>query len=167
MNSEQVDSFAYRNKFVRRHYEGCFASDTLPQVEVTKTPRLFCVNLCESTITNDSSCHWIAINIRHNIVEFFDSGGDKSYTSNRGISDFLLRQQKPIIYNKTPIQSSSSDKCGAFVLCFLHSTAINIKFESFINFFDKTNLNLNDTIVWKLFKYIYLRKSNLNYSMYE
>lgn len=160
MNTLEINLSANSNPFLKKFYSGCFAADLLPTRKIPKEnlPTAFVVNICDSS-RSDDLCHWIGIWIGKENTEFFDSGGgDDSYRSNEHIKRFVDLQKKTVVFNSQQIQSYTSDRCGKFVLCFLHAKAIDLKLSLFLSVFHKTNLEKNDVIIDALFKFIFLRK---------
>lgn len=161
MDTLQINRFAEENKNTNKTYGGCFASDKLPKtkIPIKFLPYGIILNLCEAN-RSDEFCHWTAIWITKNVVEYFDSGGTDSFESNRHIKYFIELQEKKLHYNTKQVQSFSSDRCGIFVLLFLYARNVNISFTTFLNVFKQENLNLNDDIADRLFKCSYLKNAS-------
>lgn len=158
MDTNQINFFANENDFTKKLYRGCFPVDSLPKEKLQHLPMLLCVNLCEKSII-DPECHWIGLCIDDvNEIQYFDSAGVASYKSNKHLKNFIALQEKRVVFNNTQIQSETSDKCGVFVLCFLYSRAVKIKYVEFLKTFDLIDLNMNDEIVSKMFKCVFLKK---------
>lgn len=160
MNTDEINRFSEENKFISPYYGGCLASDLLPKQKITDLPKLFVINLCPHQIQSEL-CHWTAVHIKRDKIEYFDSGGTASFKKNKPLREFLKRQKKPIIFNTIQIQSETSISCGLFCLVFLYTSAIKIKFEKYLKFFDSNNLNENDYVIAKLFNCVFLRKRQM------
>lgn len=154
MNTKEIERFALSNEHVRKIFCGVHAVNRLPKRKITK-PCFFVINNCNENIVSDF-CHWIGVAVSDKKVFFFDTSGTLSYKQNPYFLRFIKLQQRPVESLNYPIQSLLSDFCGIFVLVFGYSFSIGLSFSSFIKLFDKKNLVLNDEIVYRLFKFMYL-----------
>jgi hypothetical protein len=165
MNTNQINYYAKRDKFLKKRFLGCFSSDELP-VKFKNNSALIC-NLCSSAIRGDISryiCHWISIVNYKNCIFYFCPSGTSSYKFSENVANFLKRNlsNKEIKFksNKQQIQSQNSQLCGMYALYFL-AKFYRSKVKSFnhINkIFNKKNLEQNDVIVTRHFKKIFEKR---------
>lgn len=158
MNTSEIDQFAEQNHFIQPYYGGCLPVDMLPKKKINDLPKIYCVNTCEADEEKD--CHWISIFITKNRLHYFDTGGGESFKWDKHLKKFIDRQKKPVVFNRQQIQHETSISCGLFCLVFMHASAIRIKFEKFIKFFNYKDLKSNDYIVAELFDCIFLKNKN-------
>lgn len=155
MNTLQIDHYGYNNPYTKKVYSGCYAADLLPKTKIERKnlPQAFIVNLCDSS-RSDDFCHWVALFIsKDRTIEYFDSGGTNSFSSNKHLNRFILRQKpKTILYTNKRIQSYTSSHCGIFCLLFLYAKSVGVSMKKFLGIFKtKTDLQRNDEIGNKLF----------------
>lgn len=152
MNTNEIELFLSSNSKISKVPHGVFAADMLPKEKIKILPQMFVVNTCTSEVKNFSNCHWICLHIKSSVIEYFDSSGDFSFLTNVHIANFVLAQQKKIVFSCQQIQDVKSQKCGYFCLSFLYYVGFYVDFKTFMKAFDYENLALNDEIVMKLFK---------------
>lgn len=166
MNTTEINFFARKSKALAGHYLGCYPADQLPdhKFPTSRLPFGLVINLCTSSVTDDEFCHWVGIWCQQKDKEksaraklyYFDSSGEPTHLSNSFIRDFIRRQQKTTITEHHQIQSLTSDRCGKFVLCYLHLRASAFPLSKWRKMFHKRDLEKNDVVVDKLFKKIFL-----------
>lgn len=162
MNTIELESFAVANKDLKPYFKGVYAIDQLPpQVISSSRPYGIILNLCESTIVSEN-CHWVGIWVSPDRVFYFDSAGETSFNTFPAIQDFCFRHGKIVSGNKNPLQSPTSDKCGMFVLCFLHAASIGISFQQFLNcFYNIDSLEENDRVIVSIFQCSFVNAKDL------
>lgn len=149
MNSMEINQLMNSNNLTKNMFKGVFASDQLPKKNVSK-PSFYIVNTDPSY---KSGQHWIAIYFpRNKPAEFFCPAGQPPI---KPFITFLNRNSKSYICNKKRIQSEFSTFCGYFCCIFIYIRCKNILFKNFLNFFDYSNLFLNDLLVLSMFKNIF------------
>jgi hypothetical protein len=150
MNTLQIDQILKTNNQTKQHFQGTFAADLLPKERIRKFPAFFIVNLCDSDVTNDLRCHWIAIAISKSFVEYYCTSGLPSFISNPLVYKFMLNQKKVIVFNKKQIQSPHSIYCGLFCCVYIYEKSQKLKMSKILTSYKK-NLERNDEIVLKQF----------------
>lgn len=156
MNTLELEN-ASKNVFIRKSFIGVFASDLLPDKPIKQLPFSLIVNTCKTT--EKGLCHWIGIfkDIR-GVLHFFDSGGN-TFNNHNHIKLFVKTQKpKKIWINIKQVQDQTSDRCGKFVLAFLHAKNKKISNKKFLSLFNFKNLKSNDQIVDKIYKFILREK---------
>lgn len=167
MNTTEINFFARKSDALAEHYLGCFPANQLPNIKFPThlLPFGIVINLCTSSVTDDEFCHWVGIWCQKDEesaatakgkLYYFDSSGEPTHLSNSYIRDFIRRQQKSMIAECKQIQSFTSDRCGKFVLCFLHLRAAAVPLIKWQKMFHKINLEKNDDLVDELFRKIFL-----------
>lgn len=103
--------------------------------------------------------HWIAFVFpknNQNIGYFFDSYGLAPI--NKYHYDFLSRNCKKIIFNSTQFQSNTSNVCGLYCLAFIDNLCRGKSYSSFLQQFDRDNLEKNDFNIEKMYRKMKNRK---------
>ena len=96
------------------YFVGVYPSDRLP-VQRVSWP---CCVVINSDPAAEEGEHWVAVYITGGgLGVYFDSYG--LYPANQNIQDFLGRNTRLWHWNRQPIQSVLSDKCGYYCLYFL------------------------------------------------
>lgn len=161
MDNKQIDSFLSSNKYTKKIYVGCRPCDKLPTWKIPDflLPIGMVINLCDST-RRDDFCHWTAVYVDKEKIEYFDSSGDDSASSNVYIKSFIDRQEKTFSFNTKQIQDITSDRCGLFVMTYLYAKATKYSLNYFLKLFNvNSNLKKNDKIVDSLVKNIFSKKN--------
>lgn len=160
MYTDQINNALLKNPATKKIFAGVYPSNHLPPRNLVQKPCCMIINTCNSNITNGSHCHWVSIYIENSQIEYFDTSGRvDSLLFNRHLLRWLSSQNVSVKYNKTPIQSISSKKCGEFCCLYVYCKAVKFDIERFLCLFNKKNLSYNDEIVDKLFKCIFKDKN--------
>ena len=110
MNTIQLNEILSRDSFTKNIFLGTFAFDNLPTI--LNYPTCLIINNQSST---QPGCHWIAAYFNKNrTCEFFDSYGNSPAFFE--LSNYLKHNSTSIFYNKTRLQSYSSENCGYFCI---------------------------------------------------
>ena len=127
-------------KVLGRIFLGTFPCDIHPEV---KDKKIFCLVFNLSKHDTKGS-HFVAIFASEKKIIYFDPYGNT--LTNPFIKTFINNNKKnrKLVINNKCIQSCASIFCGFFCLGFLISQKYDVSLKSFISFFDKTKLNVND-----------------------
>ena len=144
MESLVLHEACMNDEFICKYYKGIYARNELCFIQVEK-PALYIVNTAHAF---ESYGHWIVLFISDNDqVEIFDSLAKELSDRHINIVNFVKRLNKVYVFSNKRIQSSLSTKCGWFCLYYAYFRCRNILFNSILNHFCGTNLELNDKIV--------------------
>ncbi|RWS21149.1 hypothetical protein B4U80_07887 [Leptotrombidium deliense] len=116
------------------HYAGVHPRNHLPEAQRNIT-----------FVANTDTClekgtHWVAIYVKNNTAEYFDSFGLPPLTK-----DFVsfLNNYALWSYNTVTIQDVDSKKCGDFCIAFVKQRSKGVKYSNFIkSFSDGTRIIL-------------------------
>lgn len=137
MNTIQLNEILSRDSFTKNIFLGTFAFDNLPTI--LNYPACLIINNQSST---QPGGHWIAAYFNKNrTCEFFDSYGNSPAFFE--LSNYLKHNSTSIFYNKTRLQSYSSENCGYFCILFLIFKSRNFSLDYFLKNFREPNLNDN------------------------
>ena len=143
MQASEFNQYFDHFPFLKKHFVGIFAIDTLPK---SLKFRKFCI--CNTDVSSGSGKHWFSL-LRNSktSVECFDSLGINAekklllekYCNFTGISE--------LIYNETQFQDDESTTCGLFVLYFIFERMHNLDMsfhELLQEIFESENTLLNE-----------------------
>ena len=135
--------------FLKKHFKGVFAIDTLPK---KLKYREFCI--CNTDSSEGTGIHWFCL-LRNSkkSVECFDSLGISTEKKNILISQCKFYGIDELEFNETQFQKNDSDTCGHFVIYFLFERMHNLdlSFDTLLSeIFESEDTNLNENRV-KLF----------------
>jgi hypothetical protein len=159
MYTNEIDSALKKAHETNQIYLGTFAINQLPDRKIERFPSCLIVNTCPARIKNGSTCHWVAIYIDKNKVEYFDTSGLPTFLGNHQLTRFLEKQQKKISFNYKQIQAFNSIKCGQFSCIFVFGKSIRYPMKKIIKLFHKKDLEKNDEIVQHIFDCIFTKGS--------
>jgi hypothetical protein len=112
---KKVNEFKYFGTISADHFK-------LHPKDISKIKKNESVGLIFNTdITKLPGKHWVAVFIKKNKVEYFDSNGEKP---NKYISEFLKHFKNVELVNKKVIQHFNGD-CGDFSMAFLMLRALH------------------------------------------
>lgn len=172
MNTLEIEAYGKSNAILCKSFLGCFPCNALPRKKIPTSilPVGCVVNLCDSSRTNDATCHWVGVWIGKNKdFEYFDSGGggkETSFRQNAYIKRFISHQNTnskilKVTMSNSQIQSYTSNRCGKFVLCYLYAKSLNISMRTYVHVFRrKSLLERNDAIVDSLFDCAFNNNNN-------
>ena len=128
------------------NFIGCFASDQLPDTIIEGS---YVINFDPSY---KRGTHWVAIIIKHNIIENFDSLSLKFIP--KSIKLFIVNSKKKFVhFNNRAIQKFSTLTCGIYVIVLIKlSSLYNISLVDFMTIFKDLDKNSCEELVCKLFK---------------
>ena len=131
MNTLEIDSILYSDKYCDRVFKGTHAIDALPQFE----PGCYVVNLAPS---NHPGIHWVAVFslTGRDDVEYFDSAGQPAP------SQLVQWWQSSFIQNPCPLQDANTDVCGQYIIW--HTGVGDVAWETFC---PRSPLTLT-TMIW-------------------
>ena len=115
-----MNSFEFSDKLssfpeIKKHFEGVFSADNLPQ-KIKKNSFI----ICNTDLSTGPGKHWYCIvKLSTTVLECFDSLGIDTTKKFFITSHFRQKGISQIKFNVTQVQSSDSDTCGLFVLYFL------------------------------------------------
>ena len=127
-------------------YGGIYPCDLLP-MDLCK--RCNYGIICNQSNSQSYGTHWVAIFMpKQGSLEFFNSYGIPP--KNEYFLKFIEKDNIYYCYNSVQIQDYNSDVCGQYCIFFLICRFLGIKFDQFINIFDKKNLEQNDQFIEEL-----------------
>lgn len=149
MNSIDIYHAMKSNSFTKNKFKGVFACDKLPRKIVSKSS----FYIGNTDPSNKPGQHWIVFYFPKNKpAEYFCSAGQPPI---KPFVSFLSRNSKSYICNKKRIQNEFSIYCGLYCCIFVYFRSRNIPFYTILNFFNYSNLFLNDVLVLTIFKNIF------------
>ena len=123
---------------------GVFAADRLP----SPLPQVPCGFIANTDTQNKSGRHWCAfysdVNGR---VDFFDTYGRKPSENSLYFKRWLDRNANSMQTNHIQIQSDNSSVCGLYCILFLRYRLAGYTYQDFLDIFDSSALEANDTFV--------------------
>lgn len=144
MQGKELVDFIENIPALLPNFRGVYAINTLPR-KLNKRNFFF----CNTDLNTGLGLHWQCI-VKNdsNELEYFDSLG---LTSDK-LDTFLKYNKikaKALLYNETPVQPVTSDKCGLFCIYFAVHRLLNIdvSFNTIINEIFETNTSSNETLV--------------------
>lgn len=139
MNTEQLETLAFHCPLLRSHFKGVFASDMLPQVERTDSPRSYIINLDPQ---DKPGSHWVCMYFpQSGLPEYMDSYGA---TPLPHFDTFLTHHYR---CNKNMIQSPFSAVCGQYCLYYLLQRSQLSSMDKVLAPFELNSFFNNDIIV--------------------
>ena len=132
--------------FLKKHFKGVFAIDTLPK---KLKYREFCI--CNTDSSNGTGIHWFCF-LRNSkkTVECFDSLGILAEKKNILINHCKFQGVSELELNETQFQRNDSDTCGLFVIYFLFERMHNLdlNFDTLLSeIFDSEDHAVNENRV--------------------
>ena len=129
------------NSVTRKYYQGCYASDKIPNIENLRFPASLIFNLDEAK--NEGS-HWTCVFINgRKEANYFDSYAQQPEGD---IKEFLNKFNK-LRMNQYPYQSLTSDVCGHYCIVFLYYFSLGHTYDTFLK---KLNTSENPDLFVKL-----------------
>ena len=150
------------------HYKGVFTSDNLPHISYNSKPIIFISNTLSSDSDISTVGHWVCFYLSFYPVKklvFYDSYGLSPHFYSEHFSKYIHKQcrSSDTYYFDKHLQPNTSQKCGLYVINFIHYVSHNHleKFMSYYNSkFNSHNLKQNDVLVTHYyFKYLSKVKS--------
>lgn len=142
MNGAQLECMIECDHVLRTSVLGVYAADRLP----TRVPGQaygFIANTQGHLLRGE---HWCAFyDNGQNQVLFFDSYGRLPKQNSVYFERWL--RGKSVRINRTQIQSDDSKVCGLYCILFLRNVISGQTLEQFVNLFDSTNTEANDSYV--------------------
>ena len=142
------------------HYRGVYTSDNLPVIEYNVKPIILIANTLNSRADISTVGHWVAFYISfypRKYLLFFDSYGFKPRFYSRDFSQWIevySRKNFQIQEFGRQIQPDTSQKCGLYVIHFIHYIS-HFGLEKYKFFFRHTfstkKLPPNDKVVTSYF----------------
>ena len=121
MNSIEIDKILSANPVTKKHYMGCYPSDTIPSCR--KYPSSMVINFDEA---DQPGTHWVALfapSKRRAI--FFDSYGTEGV---KNIQDYLNKKFWFVTRQTFNIQEYNSTVCGHYALYFIYMCSRGVPF---------------------------------------
>ncbi len=143
MNTSQLRCIVSCDPVLRDGVLGVFAADQLP-ISIPTYPCGFIVNTDSSSQPGQ---HWLAVFIRDNIVECFDSYGQPPGAYNPLFSRWIQRHARTVRVNPTRLQSDTSNVCGLYCVYFLRHRLLGHSMTHIIQRFSDANLEANDRYI--------------------
>lgn len=165
MDNIEIERYARRNKWIKKHFLGCFSPQQLPKQKISKSPFILITNYCGGV-----GCHWNCIfgkrrerrglrgereDIEEGLLEYFCTSGTPSYLLQPDINAFLKRQKLKITHSKVKIQHKNSKLCGKFCLLYAALRCKGVSLKKILSLFKRRNLKKNDVIVNKMFNKVF------------
>ena len=132
MNTQQIDGFLSRRL---PDFDGVFSIDTLPE-----HPRLL---VCNTDPSNEPGRHWVAMCVRDDRGEFFDSFGR---APNAIFERYLNRHCSYWTFNDRRLQSIVSKFCGHYCIYYCMLSSIGIDMRRIVSSLT-SDTGLNDVLV--------------------
>ena len=145
------------------YYKGIYTSDNLPFIEHSSKPVIFIANTLESTVDISIVGHWVCFYIEFEPkkrIVFYDSFGLKPCIYSSYFSEYIEEKYPgfPIYDFGLQLQPDNSQKCGLYVIHFIHYVSIKglDKFTSYAKtIFSSQKLFHNDKYVTRYYlKYL-------------
>lgn len=159
MDTREIES-ALRGKIGGLiNYKGIYTSDKLPYIHYSSKPIIFIANTLESTADISITGHWLAFYIEFypkKRIIFFDSFGLNPRIYSSYFSEYFDEKYSsfPIYDFAVQLQPDNSQKCGLYVIHFIHYVSYNgiDKFISYMpTIFSSKKLENNDQYVTKYY----------------
>ena len=164
MDSSQIETLLWSNKWTRGSFLGCFSSDQIPKT-IIKYPTSLIINLDSK---NKSGSHWVAAFIKNQSkVYYFDSFGPLNclYPQHIKPNQYCLSSPNSSIYdflnsfnsvktNKIIYQSMYADNCAHFCIYFIHAMCIGIPFDKIVGILDRQH-DANSFVAQFVYNMIY------------
>ena len=163
MDNREID-IAVKNRigpFI--HYKGVFSSDQLPYIPINSKPISFIANILSSKADSNIVGHWVCFYYVCKPVKyllFFDSYGLNPMFYSNDFTHYIKKNfsNVNIHYFDRQIQPDRSQKCGLYVIMFIHYIS-HFGLDKFISLYNQKfsikKLYLNDILVMRYyFKYL-------------
>lgn len=151
MNTSQLQCIISCDPVLRDDILGVFAADHLPSV-LPATPCGFIVN---TDISSRPGTHWLALFVRDNTVDFFDSYGQSPRAYDPSFTRWIYQRGLRARINRKRMQSDFSNVCGLYCLYFLRQRLLGRSMTQIVEQFDTTNLGMNDRNILDVFRRVY------------
>lgn len=150
MDSRQLESILFQNKFTQGKFLGVFPSDQLPK-KIQNFPCCFIANVDPS---EEPGSHWVAFYVSSSLqLEFFDSYGNSPEAFPGPIYDYTNHFPR-VEFNTQPLQSISTVVCGHYCVYYLYSKCRGLSLKhvqaSFV-----TNHISNDVKVYNFVTHVF------------
>jgi hypothetical protein len=99
-----------------KYFRGVFSADSIPS-SLYRSRNIFFSIICNLDKQNEKGSHFISIICFPTHVLYIDSFGLPCYT--KDILYFMTALDRPVLYNKTQVQSFDSDFCGFYCMLFV------------------------------------------------
>jgi hypothetical protein len=116
MNTGQIKSILYADCKLSTSFEGVFPSDKIPKFCDQPTALV-----CNLDPQKRPGSHWVAIYIKNNVGEYFDSYGLPPMDNN--FINFLNNNCRKWKFNRLELQAFNSTVCGHYCIWFLSEKA--------------------------------------------
>lgn len=146
MNTSQLQCMIECDPILRDNVVGVYAADQLP-VKTMQRPYGFIAN---TDIHLMQGHHWCAFFHDGYDLEFFDSYGRSPERNSVYFKQWLNKRSSSVRVNKHQIQSDSSSVCGLYCILYLRNRLLGQTMTDFIDHFDSSNFNNNDTFVYNI-----------------
>lgn len=152
MNGQELECAVRSNQCIVQSFQGVYSRNNLPSTSVPY-PSIFIVN---TDSVNGPGEHWVAIVLESKSSGiFFDSFGKSPIYYGQELAAFMNNNVIAYKHFTNTVQSSTSSRCGLFVLTFL---ILNVCFRCNLNcildFFD-SDVYINDRIVFNFVNMYY------------
>ena len=130
MDILQMYEIVNRLPHLKPHFQGIFATDTLPD-QVTRFPSAI---VCNTDPAEKPGAHWIAFWFKNRYkCEFYDSFGRRPEEYGDALRTFIDKHSTMCLYNNVQVQPYSAVTCGFHVLFYLCQRARNISLYDILN----------------------------------
>lgn len=143
---EKFDNFP----FLKKYFDGTFASDTLPK-SIKKDHFI----ICNTDTSNGPGKHWYCIiKSTPSSLECFDSLGVDETKKEFLKANFKQKNVEEIKFNVTSLQPDDSISCGQFVLYFIIQRSHNkdLSFSNLLNDIFTISKETNEELVLNFFR---------------
>lgn len=151
MNTSQLQCIISCDPELRDGVLGVFAADQLPLV----LPSTSCGFIVNTDISSRPGTHWLAMFMRDNVVDFFDSYGQYPGAYTPLFTRWICRHGLRVRINQKRVQSDSSNVCGLYCLYFLRQRLLGLSMTQITAGFDTSNLEANDRYILDLFTRVF------------
>ena len=138
MNTLELSNFMLNDKYIRQHYGGVFASNTLPILY--KDKKVYIINTDPSHLAGE---HWVVV-YTDDVNEYFDS---LAHYPNSNIEQFLRTGVKSYLRNSVQLQLDNTSTCGLFCLFYCYFRCRGYGLERIVNMFNHNHLLYNEFLV--------------------
>ena len=170
MDTREIESFLKGKLGPYVHYKGVFTSDNLPFITYSIKPIIIIANTLDSQVDISVVGHWVAFYMSFHpkpYLLFFDSYGQSPHFYSCHFSSWLKLYSKFHVQEfSRQIQPEYSQKCGLYVIHFIHYTSyfgIDKYRLFFQNNFSSRKQFLNDILVTRYFFNRIMKKKNCIY----
>ena len=134
MDTLQMYEIVNRLPQLKLHFQGIFATDTLPD-RLTRFPAAI---MCNTDPAEKRSTHWVAFWFKNMYeCELYDSFGRRPEGCNEEIRTFIDNNSSICLYNNVQVQPYSAVTCGFHVLFYLYQRARSISLNVILTLLSK------------------------------